>query len=157
MYRFGQGEKAMKTKTIIPLVTLVIGVVWIVYGLMYHGFWNSVKGPGIAFVPILIASVLVAVSIAGVIRSFKEKDEPDRLENWTIVLAAAAVFGLTFIFGFIVTLLVFIFIWVRKYEKASWKHTIILLVFTFAFVFGVFDIWLDVSFPKGIILDAILG
>lgn len=157
VFHLEQGEKAMKTKTIIPLITLAIGVVWIVYGFSHHGFWHPTKGPVAGFVPILIAGTLVVISIVGVIRSFKEADEPDRLENWTIVLAAGAVFSLTFLFGFIVSLMAFVFVWLKIYEKASWKHTIIVSIFAFAFVYGAFVVWLKISFPKGLIIDAILG
>jgi len=154
---FGQGEKAMKTKTIIPIISLVIGVVWIVYGLSHHGFWHPVKGPVVGFVPVLVAATLVVISIVGLIQSFKEKDEPDRMENWTIVLAAAIVFSLTFLFGLIVSLMAFVFVWLKIYEKASWKHTITVMVIAFSIVYGAFVVWLRVPFPKGIIVQAILG
>ena len=147
----------MKTKTIIPLVSLALGVVWVVYGLSHHGFWHPVKGPVVGFVPILVAVTLIAVSIVGLIQSLKEKDEPDRKENWTIVLAAAIVFSTTFLFGLLVSLMAFVFIWLRIYEKASWKHTITILIIAFGIVFGAFVVWLRVPFPKGIIFNAILG
>jgi len=147
----------MKTKMIIPLVSLALGVVWIIYGLSHHGFWHPVKGPVVGFVPILVAAMLVVISIAGLIQSFKEKDEPGRMENWTIVLAAAAVFSLTFLFGLIVSLMAFVFVWLKIYEKASWKHTITVLIIAFGIVFGAFVVWLRVPFPRGIIVEAILG
>ena len=147
----------MKTKTLIPLITAVLGVFWVIYGLSHHGFWHQIKGPMPGFVPTLAATVLAVVSIVGVIQSLKEKEEPDRMENWTIVLAAAIVFSLVFIFGMIISLMAFVVIWLRFYEKASWKHTIIVLTIAFSIVFGAFVLWLKVPFPKGIILDAILG
>ena len=147
----------MKTKTIVPLVSLALGVIWVFYGLANHGFWHPVRGPVAGFVPILVAATLAAISIIGLIQSFKEKDEPDRIENWTIVLAAASVLVMTFLFGMIVSLMAFVFVWLKIYEKASWKHTITIMVIAFSIVFGAFVVWLRVPFPKGIIIEAILG
>ena len=147
----------MKTKTIIPLFTLALGVFWLIYGLANHGFWHPVRGPITGFVPILVSIPLIPVSIFGLIRSFKEKDSPEPLESWTIVLAAGLAFFLVFIFGMIIALMIFAFVWIRIYEKASWKQTIISLIVTFGILFGVFGHWLMVPFPNGIILDAILN
>jgi len=147
----------MKTKTLIPLFTAALGVFWVIYGLSHHGFWHPVRGPMPGFVPTLVAAVLAVISIVGVIQSLKEKHEPDRMENWTIVLAAAIVFSLVFLFGMILSLMAFVVIWLRFYEKASWKHTILVLIIAFSIVFGAFVLWLGVPFPKGVILDAILG
>lgn len=147
----------MKTKTIIPLVSLALGIVWIVYGLSHYGFWHHVKGPLAGFVPTILAFVLVAVSIIGLIQSFKEKEEPDRLESWTIVLASGIIFFLVFIFGMIISLMVFVLVWTKFYEKSSWKDTIIVLIISFGIIYGVFTVWLMVPFPNGIIIDAILG
>ena len=149
----------IKTKTLIPLLSALLGGFWVYYGLTHpdHGFWHPVKGPLAGFVPTLVAGTLVVIGIAGVIRSLKEKDEPSHRESWTIVLAASILFSLVFIFGMIVTLMAFVLVWLRLYEKMSWKHTIIVLIIAFAIVFGAFVTWLGVPFPKGLIFDAIMG
>ena len=147
----------MKVRTLIPLVSLVFSVFWIFYGLSNYGFWHPVKGPVAGFVPTILACVLAVVSVLGLLRSFKEKESPDRLENWTIVLAGGIIFSLTFIFGMVVSLMAFVFVWTRFYEKTNWKDTIIVLLISFGIIYGVFVVWLMVPFPQGIIIDAILG
>ena len=147
----------IKVKTIIPLFSLVTGIVWVVYGLTEYGFWHPVKGPVVGFVPTIMAVALIVVSILGLIKSRKEKDEPDRLENWTILLASCIAFSLVFLVGMLASLLIFVLVWLRFYEKESWKNTIISLIIAFAIVYGVFMLWLKVSFPNGLILDMILG
>ena len=147
----------MKMKTIIPLVSLALGSFWIYYGLTRHGFWHLVRGPVAGFVPTLIAGTLVVVSILGMIQSFREKAEPDRMENWVIVLASGIVFFLVFLFGMMISLLAFVFVWLKFYEKTSWKDTGIVLAISFAIMFGVFVLWLGVPFPRGIVIDAVLG
>ena len=146
----------MKTKTIIPLCSLVLAVFWIIYGLTHHGFWHPVKGPITGFVPILVSIPLVPASIAAMINSFKEKDSPEPLETWSIALAAGITFCLVFLIGMIIALMIFVFIWVRIYEKSTWRQTIISLIVTFGIIYGVFGYWLQVPFPNGIVLDAIL-
>ena len=147
----------MNTKTIVPLVSLALGVVWVVYGLVNHGFWHPTRGPVAGFVPILVAATLVVISVVALFQSRKEADVADRLENWTIVLAAAGVFTMTFLFGMLPSLMAFVFIWLKIYEKASWRHTITIMVIAFSVVYGAFVVWLRVPFPRGIIIEAILG
>ena len=149
--------KIMKIKSIIPLATLAVGVFWIIYGLTKHGFWHPVRGPISGFLPVLVAIPLVPVSIVGFIQSLKQEVKPNPLESMTIVLAAVLVFCLTFIFGMIITLMIFTFVWVKIYEKSSWKHTIISLAIAFFLIYGIFGTWLQVPFPYGLVIEKILG
>jgi hypothetical protein len=139
-----------KLGLIIPLCSGAIAAFWLIYGLSNYGFWDTEEGPVVAFVPSLIAAVLLLVSVAGFIRAFKEKSDAYRLESWSIVLAAFGTFGLIFLAGMIPALLIFVFVWVRFYEKESWKNTIIILILSFAIAYGVFVMWLAVPFPIGV-------
>ena len=149
----------LKAKTLIPLLSVVLGGFWVYYGLTQpgHGFWHPIRGPLAGFVPTLVAAVLTVIGVIGVIQSFKEKDEATPMERWTIVLAAIVNFSLVFLFGMIPTLMLFVFVWLRFYEKVSWKNTITVLVIAFGIVYGAFVLWLRVNFPQGLILEAILG
>jgi hypothetical protein len=100
-----------KPKTLIPLCSGILAVFWIIYGLTNHGFWDSLKGPLPGFVPVLMAAILLVASVLGIPGSLKTKDAPDRLENWTILLAAGIAFGLVFLIGMIPALMVFVFVW----------------------------------------------
>ena len=147
----------MKTKTIIPFVTLVLGVFWVIYGLANYGFWHPVRGPITGFVPILIAIPLVPVSFIGLLQSLKEEAAPDSLENWTIVLGAALTVFLIFIIGMLAALMIFVFVWTKIYEKTTWRQTIICLVVIFGIIYGAFMTWLQVPLPMGLIMEAIIG
>jgi hypothetical protein len=148
--------KASLKKMGIPLCSAVVGIVWVFVGLTHHGFWDEIKGPLPGFVPSLMAGVMVVVSIVGIFQSLKREDAPGRRESWTILLAAFITFGLVFLVGMIPALLVFVFLWLRFYEKVSWKNTIIILVISFGIAYGVFVEWLSIPFPNGVIIDAIL-
>jgi hypothetical protein len=153
------------TKTIIPVCGALFSGFWLIYGLSRHGFWHELKGPMPGFVPSLAAVFMLAVSILEAIHSIRAGERSDEKpgretgnrESWFIVLAAAGVFVLVFFIGMIPALLLFVFFWLRFYEKAPIKDTVLVLAVSFAIGFGVFVLWLGVPFPKGLIIDAILG
>jgi hypothetical protein len=147
----------LKPKTLIPLCSGLLAVFWIGYGLTRHGFWDSLKGPLPGFVPVLMAGVLLVVSVLGIPGSVKAKNEPDRLENWTILLASGGTFGFVFLIGMIPALMVFVFVWLKFYEKIGWKNTLTILFISFGITYGVFIMWLGVPFPHGIIVDTVLN
>ena len=144
-----------KIHLLIPICTGVLALVWIVYGLSNYGFWDSVEGPRAAFVPSLAAVFLLVVSILGVLQARKTTEANVRWENWTILLAAFIIFGLIYIFGMIPSLLLFVFVWLKFYEKESWKNTIIVLLLAFGIAYGCFVLWLKVPFPMGALVEAI--
>jgi RsiW-degrading membrane proteinase PrsW (M82 family) len=147
----------IKSKTLIPLCSGALGVFWFFYGINHHGFWDELKGPMPGFVPALIAALLFMVSIYGLITSFREKDAERQPENWTILLAAFITFGLVFLIGMIPALMVFVFIWLRFYEKAGWKNTLIILCASLFISYGVFVLWLEVPFPQGLVFDTLIN
>ena len=148
-------KNILRMKTVIPVFSGIVAIVWLFLGNIKYGYWDSVRGPLFGLVPLIMAAALLLVSILGIIKSIKEKDEPLRLENWAIMFAAFAAFALVFLVGMIPSLLLFIFGWMRFYEKDSWKNTIIALFISFGIAYGVFVLWLGVPFPNGIIMNAI--
>ena len=146
----------LRKKTLIPAFSGIVAIVWLFLGNVQYGYWDPVRGPLPGLVPSIMAAALLLVSILGIIKSLKEKDEPDRLENWTIMIAAFAAFALVFLVGMIPSLLLFVLVWMRFYEKESWKNTIIVLCLSFGIVYGVFIAWLGVPFPRGAIYNFII-
>ncbi|MDR3191800.1 MAG: tripartite tricarboxylate transporter TctB family protein [Treponema sp.] len=150
-------------KTVIPICGALLSTFWLIYGLFRHGFWHNLKGPLPGFVPSLAAVFMLPISIAEIVHSIRPDKTPDGKseirdsENWFIVLAAAGIFALSFLIGMIPALLLFVFCWLRFYEKASLKSAVLLAAISFAIVFGVFTLWLGVPFPKGLIISVIFG
>ena len=144
-----------KVHLLIPLCSGILSLIWILYGLSNYGFWDPVGGPRAAFVPSLVALILFIVSIFGVIQALKAKEANERWENWIILLAAFTIFGLVRLFGMIPVLMLFVFVWLKFYEKESWKNTIIVSSLAFGIVYGCFVVWLKVPFPMGSVVEAI--
>ena len=64
--------------------------------------------------------------------------------------------GATFLIGLIPSAGLYVIVWLRWYEKFTWKTTLIAFAVIMAIVVGCFVLWLQVPFPRGIVFNAIL-
>ena len=62
----------------------------------------------------------------------------------------AGIIAGSLIIGMIPTLVVFVILWLRLFQKAPWKDTLIVLAVCMAITLGVFWAWLGVQFPWGV-------
>lgn len=147
----------ISSKQIIPSVTGIMALVFIYLGLTKFGFWHEIHGPRPGFVPTIIGTLLLAISLLALVQSFKEGKPDYPKDNWMVVLGGAAILACTYFFGLIISCIAYVVLWVRVYEKSSWKDTIIVTAVISSIAIGVFVLWLGVPFPKGIILDALMG
>ncbi len=147
-------KKSFGVRSLIPIITAAIGVAFLTLGLTKYGFWHDVKGPLPGFFPTLVGIVLVVISVLALIQSFKDPSKPVPMENWLPALGALGIILGTFVFGMLFSIIVFLIGWIHFYEKYNWKTTITTTVIMVAIVVGVFMFWLQVPFPKGLILDA---
>ena len=89
--------------------------------------------------------------------SFKEIDDASySKDELLVILAGIGIFGGTFIIGLVPTLVVFLFLWVRIFEKASWKVTLIIMAIAMFITVIVFGTWIGIQFPLGL-FENILG
>ena len=59
--------------------------------------------------------------------------------------------------GLVASMLLFVALWLRFVEKTPWLTIVKILVIIAAIVLGVFQFWLKVQFPLGILGDMIVG
>ncbi len=135
---------------IIPICTSLIAILWIVLGLKQYGFWDEFKGPKPGFFPTIIAVVMLAISIFALITSGKAKKPQFDKENWMAALGMLAMVGMSFVIGMELSILVFMILWLKVYEKCTWKTTIIATAVVMAIVIGAFRFWLGIQFPMGL-------
>ncbi len=140
---------------IIPIVAALIAVVFIYLGLKQYGFWSPSKGPLPGFFPVIMGFGLLGASILALIFSFKDAAPVFPRSSWMIVFAGAAIIGATFLIGLVPSVGVYVILWLKWYEKCTWKTTLITFAVIMAVVVGCFVIWLGVPFPKGLIYSAI--
>jgi hypothetical protein len=147
--------RKITSQMIIPVVTALIAVVFIYLGITKYGFMHPVRGPLPGFFPTIIGFVLLAVSVLAFIGSLKEERVQFALENFYPALGVVAILLATFVIGMLPSLAIFVILWLRFYEKYSWKTTLIGFAVVMAIVIGAFVLWLGVPFPKGIIYEMI--
>ena len=149
-------KKGFNLRTVIPLATIIVSLVFIVVGLKNYGFWNAQPTPG--FFPIIIAVVLLASSIACFVQIARDKsgDEVKYNRNELMVmLGAAGIILCTFLIGLVPSCLIYIFLWLKVVEHAPWKVIIIIEIIMAAIILGVFTAWLQIRFPMGLLGDLI--
>ena len=149
--------KKFKSKSVVALACIAIAVVWMYLGITKYGLWDPKEGPLSGFFPTIIGGVLLISSVLYFIRSFSM--EGAKYEKGAIQLAIGmlVIFGVSYLIGFLPTLLLFYIFWLRMMEKMSVRTIIIATVVMTAIVYGTFSMWLKVPFPEGLLLEMILG
>ena len=146
------------TKVIVPVVTCAIGILFASIAFGQYGFWDSVAmKPTKGFFPGIISIGLIALSVLAFINGLKSPTAEFRLINWYVPLAVLLIIAATYVIGMIPSLLIFVLLWLKVYEKQSWTTTIIALLIVSFIVIGCFRIWLDIQIPIGFIGELIFG
>ena len=144
-------EKAkFNSRALIPIATAIIAAIFIGVGLKDFGFWDN--QPTAAFFPIIIAVVLLATSILCLVQVLRGK-EPAPVYNKNelmVILGGGGIIIGCYVIGLILSCLLYLFLWLKVIEKASWKAIIIIEVFMAALILGVFVLWMQVQFPMGL-------
>ena len=150
-------NKKAHAQAVIPLVTAIVALVFIIVGLKEYGFWTNQPTPG--FFPIIIAVVLLATSIICLVQTLTDKNPKEVRYNRSelmVMLGAAGIILCTFLIGLTPSCLIYILLWLRFVERAPWKHIIIIELVVAFIILGVFTAWLQVRFPTGL-LGSVLG
>ena len=147
-------EKAkFNSRALIPIATAIIAAIFIGVGLKDFGFWDN--QPTAAFFPIIIAVVLLATSILCLVQVLRGK-EPAPVYNkdeLKVILGGGGIIIGCYVIGLILSCLLYLFLWLKVIEKASWKAIIIIEVFMAALILGVFVFWMQVQFPMGLLAN----
>lgn len=147
--------KKLTSKMLIPVVTTVIAGVFIAMGYVKYGFWDHTKGTLPGFFPVIIGLLLLGTSVLVFLSALKEEGTRYPVENWYPALGTLAVILATFVIGMLPSLAIFVLLWLRWFEKLSWKTTLIVFAIIMGIVIGAFMMWLGVPFPKGMLYDMI--
>ncbi len=146
------------TRIFIPILTFALGAVFFAIGFFDYGFWDSAASkPTKGFFPVIIAVALMAISVLAFIQGVKGKKVEYELKNWFVPAAFLAIVLASYVIGLVPAVIVFEILWLRFYEKQSWKTTLITLAIVLFIVVCCFQMWLGVDFPMGFIVDMILG
>lgn len=144
--------KKIGSKQIVPLALAIFAVVFAVVGFTQLGFWHSVDGPQPGFFPAIMAIVMFLACIASFVQSMKSEGKADYEKDELMVIAGGAgIIAGSAIIGLLPSCYLFVVLWLKVFEKSSWKATLIVLAVCMAISIGVFRIWLGVHFPMGLL------
>lgn len=143
-------------KQVMPLILAGVALVFAYIGITQLGFWHAVDGPQPGFFPSIMAIVMFLTSILAFIQSLKETEKPKyHSDEFLVIAAVVGIIALSFIIGLLPSCFLYVVIWLKFFEKCSWKSTLIVLAVIAVIVIGVFQMWLGIQFPMGI-FEAIL-
>ena len=144
----------LNSRVFLPAVTACIGLVWVVVGIVFHGWWIDGR-PGSGFFPSLVGGVLVLVSVITVWEELKGAPPTFNVSHLFPIAAVVAIILSVLLIGFFPALTLYVFSWLKWYEKYTGRFAALITVVTIASMYGVFSLWLRVPFPQGVILEAI--
>lgn len=148
--------KKLGARQMIPMGGLVFSAVFMYAGLTQLGFWGS-KGPLPGFFPVIMSVVFGVSSFLALLQSAKEDSHAMPKDAWTIILAVTATICAHLVIGLVPSLLLFVILWLKLVEKATWAATIKVLAIVAAVVIGVFQLWLKIRFPAGVLGAMLVG
>ena len=129
----------------------LIALIFASIGYFKLGFWDQIDGPGPGFFPAIMATVMFAVSIIALIKSFREEGEVSFTEDELMVIMVTTSFiAAIYIIGLVLAVAFLIFCWMKIIEKAGWFETVVVLLISLSITILVFRLWLGIQFPTGI-------
>lgn len=140
----------MSLKKVVPVLALIGGIFWVIYGFKY-GFWVR-KGPGGGFLPILSGTMVAVFSIIMLLSDRKDKSPSE----FTLMafMPAAGLLALalsSYLFGMVISMALYIFLWLKLFEKYKTVGSLMISVCCTTVIYFVFVLWLSVPMPKGIL------
>ena len=138
------------SRAAIPIATAIVAAVFIGVGLKDFGFWEG--QPTAAFFPIIIAVVLLATSLLCLVQVLRGKEDAPiyNRNEFMVILGGGGIIIGCYVIGLILSCLLYLFLWLKFVEHATWKAIIIIEVFMAALILGVFVFWMQVQFPVGL-------
>lgn len=143
-------KRKVNSRILVPIITAIIAIVFIVVGLQDFGFWEG--QPTAAFFPIIIAVVLLATSLLCLVQMLRSNEDAPvyNRDELMVILGGGGIIIGCYLIGLIASCLLYLLLWLKVIEKATWKATIIIEVFMAALILGVFVFWMQVQFPVGL-------
>ena len=143
--------KKINMKQVMPLILAAVAIIFVYIGVTQLGFWHAVDGPQPGFFPTIMAIVMFLTSILSFIQSLKETERPKyHRDEFLLIAAVVGIIAATFIIGLLPSCLLYVIIWLKVFEKCSWKSTFTVTAVMAVIVIGVFQLWLGIQFPIGI-------
>ncbi len=140
----------VNAKIIVPIGMAVMAIIFIYLGFFHYGFWDNVNGPEAGFFPTIIGIILFFTSLLALYQSRKaEAPKIDKLELM-VIGGCLGIIVSSYAIGLIPSSVLYMILWLKVFEKCSWKSTLKVSAIVSVIVIGVFVFWLQVPFTWGI-------
>lgn len=139
----------MDADRIIALICGLVGAFWAFTGWFEYGFWVN-KGPGPGFLPVIFGTITCIFCVVRILRADKNAEPVDA----KALLPIAAIVAFTvciYIIGFLASAFLFMVAWLVNQGRYSYKFSVIFAAIVVFCVWGIFEYWLQVPFPTGMI------
>lgn len=143
------------------VVLLVLGLAVAIGGLRYG--WGSLDNPGAGFVPVLAGAAMAGFSAITLTQSLVKGWRPLAAlwagAQWRRPLIAIVCLILYSVFlrdlGFLLSTFILAIYLYRMLEPSRWTETLLAAVLTTLGFYLVFQVWLEVQLPRGLLLSAL--
>ena len=140
-------------KYIVPAFMVLVGVFFAAYSQMHYKFYSPTQGPMPGFMPEVLGVLLALSGLAALLQARNEPDKALDPKNFTVVLAIGLVLIFNYLIGTLISIGLFLLIWLKFVSKTNWKTTLLVFVLVMAFIYGVFVFWMDVPFTEGLLFE----
>ena len=137
---------------IIEIIGVITGVFYVIMGVTKYGLWAGITING-GFMPAVCGGLVAILSILMIISKIKKGTKAEKFEKKALIPVGAMILILlcNLLVGMLPACMVVSFLWLKFFEKYSWKTSIIATVLLFVFIYGIFKLWLNVPFPTGLL------
>jgi hypothetical protein len=152
-----EGATRREQHPIASVVLLVLGLAIAIGGLHYG--WGSLDSPGAGFVPFLAGAAMAGFSaitlLQSLVKGWRPLGELWTGARWHRPLIATVCLVLYSVFlrdlGFLISTFILATYLYRMLEPAGWTETLLAAVLTTLGFYLVFQVWLEVQFPRGLL------
>ena len=137
---------------IVEIIGIIAGLGAIGMGLGKYGWWDRISIGG-GFMPTIVGTLLVLFCVLMLISKVRRKEKAEKM-NLKVLLPIGAMLLIllcNYLLGLLPACILVSFLWLLLIEKYSWKKALLVSAIMFVCVYGIFRLWLNVPFPKGLL------
>jgi len=139
----------MNADRVIALACGFVGAFWALNGWFNYGFWIN-KGPGPGFLPVIFGLLTCTFCVMRLLRPDKDAEPVDK--RALVPIGAIIAFTVSiYIVGFLASAFLFMACWLKSQGSYSYRFSLVLAALVTFFIWLVFEYWLQVPFPTGMI------
>lgn len=137
---------------LIEILGIILGVFYAFMGITKYGIWEGKTILG-GFMPTVCGSALAILCVLLIISKIKRGEKGMKFSPVALLPVAAmlAILLVNLLIGLLPACIVVSALWLRFIEKYSWKTAVIASLILFAFMYGIFGMWLNVPFHQGLL------